>query len=249
MPDDLELERFEPSTKEAANETPGEPQKLPPEKSRPAREDSFFNRNFGVLITAATTILGVSLSVAQVWIAYIQKDRERAQRDHETELSEREKSREFDFQESKDLREFVVKNYAQITSKDDGVRNGIKDLMLLTYRESTVKPVVARLQAFSPAPQRTTWDLANEQLAGFADRPPDEAWCYQEKKTGGTYGAYCHSSETNCNDAKRGSKTATQCTHVAGLSQTDWHPLPKGLKNSWYQEGMANPLPSPFPQP
>lgn len=248
MSENPERESFE-SNKKGAPEAAMTELQAPPEKTKSAREDSFFNRNFGVLITAATTILGVSLSAAQVWVAYIQKDRENAQHVHEAELTESEKTREFDFQESKDLREFVVKNYAAITSKDDGVRNGIKDLMLLTYREATVKPVVARLQAFSPATQRTTWDVANEQLAGFADRPPDEAWCYQEKKVGGTYGAYCHSSETNCNDAKKGSKTATQCIHVAALSQSNWHPLPKGLKNSWYQEGMANPLPSPFPQP
>jgi hypothetical protein len=241
MADELEGGRPELSKKEASGT------ELVAEGSRTAPSERFFNRNFGVLITAATTILGVSLSAAQVWVAYIQKDRENAQHEHEADLAEQQKSREFDFQESKDLREFVVKNYGQITSKDDGVRNSIKDLMLLTYRESTVKPVVARLQAFSPAQQRSTWDVANAELAGSAARPPDEGWCYQEKKAAGTYGVYCHSSETNCNDAKSGSKTATQCIHVTGLSQTDWHPLPKGLKNSWYQEGMANPLPVPFP--
>jgi hypothetical protein len=250
MPEDLERERFELDKQKASDEAELERQRFLFEKAKFARDNHIFNRNFGVLITAATAVLGVSLSAAQVWVAYIQKDRESSQRGHETELSQLEKSREFDFEESKDLREFVIKNYSEITSKDDTVRNNIKDLMLLTYRPGIVNPVVERLRAFSPAQQRSTWDQADAELAGFsAARAPEQAWCYQERKQSGSFGVYCHSSAANCNDAKQGSKTATQCILVGGLSQTGWHPLPKGFKNSWYQEGMADPLPAPFPQP
>jgi len=215
----------------------------------PHHQPNFFNRNLGVLITAATTFLGLCLSATQIWVANIQSDREAQRRIAENAAAQLEKSREFDFQESKDLREFIIKNYAQITSDKEEVRNGIRDLMISTYRPEIVTPIVRQLGAFSPKQQQATWGEAAVALAGFASRKPDTAWCYQEKKSDGTYGAYCHSSNANCVTGKQGSRTATACIQVSGLSQTEWHPTGKGLLNSWYQEQMNSPLPPPFPQP
>lgn len=159
------------------------------------------------------------------------------------------KSREFDFQESKDLREFIIRNYSQITSDKEDVRDNIRDLMISTYRPEIVTPVVRQLGAFAPKQQQATWGEAAVVLTQFAARKPDTAWCYQEKKSNGTFGAYCHSSESNCTAAKQGSKTATACMQVNGLSTTEWRPSGKGLLNSWYQEQMNTSLPPPFPQP
>jgi hypothetical protein len=248
MPDDLRHEQL----KVDGQKTPDAPktqERLGPENSKADHDQSFFNRNFGVLITAATTILGISLSATQIWVAYIQSDREAQRRASENAAAQLEKSREFDFQESKDLREFIIKNYSQITSDKEDVRNNIRDLMISTYRPEIVTPIVRQLRAFSPKQQQATWGDAAVALAGFAARKPDTAWCYQEKKPNSTYGVYCHSSEANCTTAKQGSRTATACIQVSGLSETDWHPVGKGLMNSWYQEQMNTPLPPPFPQP
>jgi hypothetical protein len=75
---------------------------------------------------------------------------------------------------------------------------------------------------------------------------PDSAWCYQERKSSGSFGAYCHWSEANCLRAR--SAAATACALVTGLRKTSWRPAPKGYLNSWWQEPMSNLLPPPFPQ-
>jgi hypothetical protein len=248
MPDDPRHERLE-SDKQIAPDALSTQDGISPEQSKVDHRQTFFNRNFAVLITAATTILGISLSATQIWVAYIQSDREAQRRASENAAAQLEKSREFDFQESKDLREFVIKNYSQITSNKEDVRNNIRDLIISTYRPEIVAPIIRRLGAFSPKQQQATWGEAASALAGFAARKPDTAWCYQEKKQNGTYGVYCHSSEANCKTAKQGSSTATACSQVSGLSETDWHPIGGGLMNSWYQEQMKTPLPQPFPQP
>jgi hypothetical protein len=245
MPDDLHQEPNKQKAMDALS-TDGRPSTG---NGKDDHEENVFNRNFGVLITAATTILGICLSGTQIWVAYIQSDREAQRRASESAAAQIEKSREFDFQESKDLREFVIKNYPQITSDKEEVRSNIRDLMISTYRPEIVMPIIRQLGAFSPKQQQSTWGEAAAALTGFAARKPDTAWCYQEKKSNGTYGVYCHSSEVNCTTAKQGSRTATACIQVSGLPETNWHPMGKGLMNSWYEEQMNAPLPPPFPQP
>ena len=85
---------------------------------------------------------------------------------------------------------------------------------------------------------KTVWDLA----------PPEQGWCYQEKKDAG-YGVHCHWSQDRCNKAKEGSQTATGCILIPHLRETGWHPRPKGWMDSWFQDRMPAPLPPPFPQP
>jgi hypothetical protein len=100
--------------------------------------------------------------------------------------------------------------------------------MISTYRPEVVLPIVRQLGAFSPKLQQATWGEAAAAISGFTSRKPDAGWCYQEKKTNGTYGVYCRSSNANCMTAKQGSRTATACSQVTGLSETDWQPTGRG---------------------
>src|SRR5260370_8543198 len=121
MPTELHHESVAPDKQKAADARSTEG-RMSTEGGKGEHEQNFFNRNLGVLITAATTILGISLSATQIWVAYIQSDREAQRRAAESSATQLEKSREFDFQESKDLREFVIKNYPPIPSATNALR-------------------------------------------------------------------------------------------------------------------------------
>jgi CheY-like chemotaxis protein len=97
---------------------------------------------------------------------------------------------------------------------------------------------------------------ATTSAAPSTDRPadwpraaPESAWCYQEEKPVGSFGVHCHWSQQRCDQAKAFSTTATACVAVGGLSKTGWRPTYPGYMESWYQLGLKQPLPAPFPQP
>jgi hypothetical protein len=75
---------------------------------------------------------------------------------------------------------------------------------------------------------------------------PNAGWCYQETKTSGMFGAYCHWSQANCVTTR--SAAATRCVYVTGLRKTPWRPAPKGIDDSWFDDPLSSPLPPPFPQ-
>src|SRR5437763_9115953 len=73
-------------------------------------DERFWHRNFGTMTTFAVAFLGLVLSVAQVWVAYLQRDRDMLQKEHEITMAQMQKARELQSQERRDLREFVSKN-------------------------------------------------------------------------------------------------------------------------------------------
>lgn len=249
MPDEqLDRERFQWDKEKARTELELDRARLGLEQNKDTRESQFLNRNLGVLITAATTILGLVLAAGQWYIAHKQSVSEQAYRDHETEAARLASATEQDRQLSKDLREFVIKYYP-----DTGASSDIENRFLAgmaTFPPDKVAPLLARLSQSAAPEQQKILSQATAAAARISDQTPDAAWCYQERKSNGTYGAYCHLSGTNCEIAKQGSKTATSCAQVSGLGGIKgWHPLGKGLLNSWYQQNMSQPLSPPFPQP
>lgn len=249
MAEDLDRERLEMEKQKIADDLKLEQRRLSLEEARLAREDHVLNRNLGVLITAATTVLGICITAGQLGLATIQKNKEIAQKVREEAFLEQQKALEFDFQESRDLREFVTKNIDQIISPNTAARASMKVLMLTTYRPEIVASVLDGLSVASPEGQRITWIEAKKEANGIAKILPDQAWCYQEKKGSGKFGVYWHRSENNCNIAKQGSRTAGGCILVSDLPKAGWAPHGGGFMGSWYEEGYENPKPAPFPQP
>ncbi len=62
-------------------------------------DQRFLNRNFAAVTTLAVGLVGVLLSAAQIWVAYIQKERELVQKDRESITEELAKQRDLDLQE------------------------------------------------------------------------------------------------------------------------------------------------------
>ena len=128
-------------------------------------EQRFWHRNFGTLTTFAVAFLGLVLSVAQVWVAYLQKDRDALQKEHEVAIAQIQKDRELQSQERRDLREFVSKNDALIFSTDPVARDRMRKLMLSTFSADIVQPVFDNLLAISAPAQQATWAQARGQAA------------------------------------------------------------------------------------
>ena len=109
------------------------------------------------MTTFAVAFLGLILSVAQVWVAYVQKDRDVLQKEHEIEIAQIQKDRELQSQERRDLREFVSKNDALIFSVDGAARDRMRKLMLSTFSAELVQPVFDSLLTISTPTQQATW--------------------------------------------------------------------------------------------
>lgn len=160
------------------------------EEERALFDKRFWHRNFGTMTTFAVAFLGLVLSVAQVWVAYVQKDRDALQRDREIEIARIQKERELESQERRDLREFVSKNDTQIFSADTQVRERMKKLMLTTFTAEIVQPVIASIFVISPPAQQATWAVARgeaDQIAAQQARPlgPLVYVHYQDKRDAG----------------------------------------------------------------
>jgi hypothetical protein len=139
--------------------------KLEQDKAR--FDQRFWHRNFGTMTTFGVAFLGLILSVAQVWVAYIQKDRDVLQKQHEIEIAQFQKDRELQSQERRDLREFMSKNDALIFSADGTARDRMRNLMLTTFSADLVQPVFERLFKISTPAQQATWDQARGEAAAL----------------------------------------------------------------------------------
>jgi hypothetical protein len=131
-------------------------------------DQRFLNRNFAAVTTLAVGLVGVLLSAAQIWVAYIQKERELVQKDRESITEELAKQRDLDLQEKRDLRSFVVQNYPHIFSEDAAERDRMKNLLLTTYSAVVVQPVFDGLFAITPKSQQSTWAQARVEATAAA---------------------------------------------------------------------------------
>src|SRR5260370_17977274 len=129
-----------------------EKRRLELEEAKTRFDERFWHRNFGTMTTFAVAFLGVALSAAQVWVAYIEKDRQALQREQEIRLAEVRGNRELESQERRDLREFITKNAARVFSKDPTERDQMRELMLATFTAKVCQPIFANLLITPPPP-------------------------------------------------------------------------------------------------
>ncbi len=139
---------------------------IPAESQKAKVDQRFLNRNFAAVTTLAVGLVGILLSAAQVWVAYIQKGRELLQKEHESVTVEFAKQRDRDLQEQRDLRTFIVQNYSHIFSDDASERDRMKKIMLTTYSAVIVKPVFDGLFIItSKSSQQSTWAQGQAEVA------------------------------------------------------------------------------------
>ena len=118
------------------------------EKGRVRQEGSFFNKNFATLITGAISVAALSISISQVWVANIQKNRELRRQDHELTLEKERNEEQSKLERERDDRkwnyeslQFVADHRDVIFGKDELQQSRICQVMFVTFP----KPILAEL--------------------------------------------------------------------------------------------------------
>jgi hypothetical protein len=135
----------------------------------------FWHRNFGTMTTFAIAALGLALSVAQVWVANIEKSRDAQRADDARNAAQLERDQDVHNRDKKDLRDFVATNYQHVFSSEATERDRMKQLMLATFLPETVGPVFATLSVIALPDQQGTWKQARVDA--------DKAFTEQSKPT------------------------------------------------------------------
>jgi hypothetical protein len=103
------------------------------EKKIAAQESRFFYRNFATVISAAISIAALSVSISQVWVAKIEKQREidqaKAKAESELELARERDDRKWNY----DALQFVSSNKDAIFGGDELQQKRIRDVMVVTF--------------------------------------------------------------------------------------------------------------------
>lgn len=128
-------------------------------------EERFFHKHIGAMVTAAVSLAAVFVSLSQVWIAGIGKDKElelfQQQKNKELEQLKIDNEREWKL----DTLNFVARNRDRIFSENLDERRQIRNVMVATLPREITGPLFGRLAALSLGGEGSIW---NEELQAFA---------------------------------------------------------------------------------
>jgi hypothetical protein len=132
--------------------TPEEPDRLAREKAKTELANSFFGRYSSILIPAAVSFAAVIVSLGQVWVTKISKDKElelvRAQKHLELELQDAQRKRELDISAAK----FVTENREAIFRGTQYEQELFAKLISTLFPIEVSSPLLRRLQRASQLP-------------------------------------------------------------------------------------------------
>ena len=142
-----------------------ERERLNLEKVRAEAEKRFVNKNLGTIVTAIVSLAAIIVSIGQVWVSYIQKEKElvlsSAQKFKELEMAGIKQNREYGLS----IGDFVMKNSDAIFGKNEEKRTLVKNVLLTTFDESVTKPLVDNFVEVSEGEARASWIDAQRHLA------------------------------------------------------------------------------------
>ncbi|HWS85782.1 MAG TPA: hypothetical protein VN282_02230 [Pyrinomonadaceae bacterium] len=154
---DLERERLELDKTIATS-------RLEFERQKSDRENKFWNRNSGVLITGLISLAALMVTATQIWTAKLQKDRE-------IEMSDRQKDRELSLMDEKNKREwnlsaakFVAENMKVILGDNAQEKELLAKMLANIYPPEVAAPLLAKLENASPPPEENTWRQEREKI-------------------------------------------------------------------------------------
>ena len=117
-------------------------ERLKLEQQQSRLERSLFTKHFPALISAAIAFAGLTLSGANIWVAYVSK------------------AKDIDIAARKDLRDFVATNHATIFGQDRIAAEQIRNAMRVTFPENLLATVLLQIAENVPP---TTRDLFASQ--------------------------------------------------------------------------------------
>jgi hypothetical protein len=148
-----------------------ESERLEVEKAKAVSDQRFWVRNFGTSITAIISLAAVLVSLSQVWVASIQKDKELAitqsQREKEIGIATSQKEKELgttivqqDRAWKLDMAKFVLDHGDKLLGKDKAQRELITRVMLTTFPAAYSAELIGRLEAVTDS-QEVKRELQN----------------------------------------------------------------------------------------
>lgn len=147
------------------------------EKSR--EQNKFFSKHFGAIITAAVTLATVSVSGAQVWVAYINKNKELSvtelQKKQELDSTNEERIRRWKL----DVAEFIFEKRKLIFSDEANESKQIRNVMLATFPLDVTERIFLKIEAGASDEQKEIWAegqkaIDRASLAGEGSSPIDD---------------------------------------------------------------------------
>lgn len=164
-----------------------ERQRVVEEGAQRLLSERFFRKHAGEVLAGAVTLAGIFVSVANIGVAYMQKEKEdnaqQAQKQaeiaqqkaatadklelekledlHKTSLAER----EYDYKWKQDMLQFVDKHSEQIFSIQRKDTDRMRDIMVVSFPADYVSLLFANLQKTAPADTQKTW-TQGQTLAG-----------------------------------------------------------------------------------
>ena len=148
--------------------------------------------------------------------------------------------------ENEYLRKALIEAQVNVTG---GMPEG--EFVRLNANAQRLSEEVRQVQASVNTTLQTNQELLSKAPPSAREKPPDEAFCYQEdrlKDGMSRYSVHCHETKENCEKARGPSmvRKQTACT-LTDLSSARWTPGHPGYIGSWYQFNRV-PFGSPFPQ-
>lgn len=145
----------------------------------------FLNRNTGVLVSAAVSFAAVVVSLAQVWVTNISRNKElelsTLQRKAEVEAQERQKDREFAANDAQRKRELDINAARFITDNRKAIFEGSSEdkelfakVIPALFPPEVAAPLLGRLKNSTIGPERKIWQEAQEQSLSGATYSPDK---------------------------------------------------------------------------
>jgi WD40 repeat protein len=154
------------------------------DKATVERDRSFLNRNSGVLISALVSFAAVIVSIAQVWVTTISKNKEiqitMLQHRADMESQERQKDRELALSDTQRTREldlsavrFITENRKAIFEGTPEDRELFAKLIPILFPAEISAPLMLRIEKATPGPEGKIWQSAQRQGINGAVYSPD----------------------------------------------------------------------------
>jgi hypothetical protein len=135
------------------------------EKVRTVRERRFFHRNSATVVTAAISLAALAVSISQVWVAHIGKQRElevtQLQKSQELKLEELREDRKWKY----DTLQFVSSNKDAVFAGNDSERKRIRDVMTVTFPIEILDKLFSDLEERGKSPEeKATWSEGQKEV-------------------------------------------------------------------------------------
>jgi hypothetical protein len=135
------------------------------EKEIAVRERRFLYRNSATVITAALSLAALAVSISQVWVAHIAKQREievtQLQKEKELKLEELREDRKWKY----DTLQFVSSNKDAVFAGNDSERKRIRDVMTVTFPVEILDKLFSDLEERGKSPEeKATWSEGQKEV-------------------------------------------------------------------------------------